>query len=179
MQAIIFLSITDGYVWHLCDISAILGKEYSDVQNNIVTEISKKVKIKIIEISNQIKVLEVDQVYSRQKESQKEYDLKLISIDQSAKEIKLRCNALCGRFTVTPAEMSDSQLLVFSKGLHSLETEASNILDKVTTYTKCVTEVGVLDRLSEMDNLVEDTLDQKEKYVEAVRKEVADRDLSE
>ena len=61
----------------------------------------------------------------------------------------------------------------------SLKTEASNILDKVTTYTKCVSEVGVLDRLSEMDILVEDTLDQKEKYVEAVRKEVADRDLSE
>ena len=62
-----------------------------------------------------------------------------------------------------PIEMSNSQLLVFSKGLHSLETEASNILDEVTTCTKCVTEVGVLNRLSEMDNLVEDTLDQKEK----------------
>ena len=54
---------------------------------------------------------------------------------------------------MTPVEMSDSQLLLFSKGLHSLETEASN--------------------------LVEDTLAQKEKYVEAVRKEVDDRDLSE
>ena len=31
----------------------------------------------------------------------------------------------------------------------------------------------------QLDNLVEGTLDQKEKYVEAVRKEVADRDLSE
>ena len=75
--------------------------------------------------------------------------------------------------------MTDNQLLIFSKGLHSLETEANNILDKVTTYTKCVAEVGVLDRLSEIDNLVEDTLDQKEKYVEVLRKEVADRDLSE
>ena len=54
-----------------CDLGAILGKEYSDVQNNLVTGISEKAKFKMIEIFNQIKVLEVDQVYPRQKESQR------------------------------------------------------------------------------------------------------------
>ena len=50
-----------------CDLGTILGKEYSDVQNNLFTGISEKAKIKIIEISNQIKFLEFDQVYSVRK----------------------------------------------------------------------------------------------------------------
>ena len=50
VQAIILFEYHRQFRVASCDLGAILGKEYSDVQNNLVTGILEKAKIKIIEI---------------------------------------------------------------------------------------------------------------------------------
>ena len=78
-----------------------------------------------------------------------------------------------------PESLADSQLLYWSKELHQIESEASKILERVTEYSKQVTDAGASGQWEEINKLLTDTITQKDRFVLAVQKEMGIRDLSE
>ena len=98
--------------------------------------------------------------------------------EQAENEIKIQCVALTERVSDNPSEMSDSKLLGVEKSLQTLDLEANKILEKVTYYTECVTDLGGCDCLSDINKLLASTLDNKENFIKTVRQEISDRDLS-
>ena len=83
------------------------------------------------------------------------------------------------RVSDNPSEMLDSKLLGVEKRLQTLDLEANKILEKVTYYTECVTDLDGCDCLSDINKLLASTLDDKENFIKPARQEISDRDLSE
>ena len=99
--------------------------------------------------------------------------------EQAENEIKIRCAGLTERVSDNPSEISDSKLLGVEKSLQTLDLEANKILEKVTYYTECVTDLDGCDCVSDMNKLLASTLDNKENFIKTVRQEISDRDLPE
>ena len=150
-----------------CGLEATLAEDYGDDQRELVVQTSKNVEEKILECKNRVGAL-------KDAQGKKER----LEVDQSAKEIELRCKTLLGKVDDTPATMSDSQLLDLSKKLGVLDLEGNTILEKTTNFAKCVggDDSGRLDDLNEK---LTSTLAKKESFAMAVRNEVSARDLSD
>ena len=161
------------------DLAAILGDRYNEGQKEHVRGVFTEAQTKIIDLKNMIMVRRETQGNLAKKERQDEFDSKRVLGEQTVKEIEMRCDALSCRVGVTPTSLPDSQLLDLNKSLHLLDIEASKILDKITEYSGYVSGLGAGEQLIVINELLANTLKQKDMFILAVRQEVVDRDLSE
>ena len=144
------------------ELKAIEVDKFSEENKSIVRVLSQNVQDTISDLRAKVKA-KLDTQGSLK--SEKEYNdckLKKVLAEQAEDEIKIRCAGLTERVSDNPSEMSDSKLLGVEKSLQTLDLEANKILEKVTYYTECVTDLDGCDCLSDMDKLLASTLDNKE-----------------
>ena len=149
------------------NLSKILGDNYSQEQIINFKAISEETGRKISDLERVLR--EKDKIRHKSKVTQGE---------QAVKEIKLRCATLSSILGRSPTKLPDSQLLEANKGLVQINADVSKILDRVTEFAGYVSEIGASDQLDLINQLVTDTLDEKNTYVKSVRDEVEARDLS-
>ena len=97
---------------------------------------------------------------------------------QIVREINLWCESLSRKVGVDPVSLPDSQVLDFNSGLNHLDNGASKILDKITEYFRYAVDLGPTEQLQDLNVTLERTLEEKEDFVTARRREIRVRDLS-
>ena len=79
---------------------------------------------------------------------------------------------------IDPVSLPDSQILDFNSGLNHLDNDASKSLDKITEYSRYAVDLGATEQLQDLNVTLERTLEEKEDFVTAIRRETRVRDLS-